>query len=99
MSSTHLPVAQRARTAVRRLACSRSSAAPPCSSGCYTTTAPVVTPAASDYRLRHPIAIKEGARTVELFIGSNRGGLTGDAARRRARLCADLAAARRPAAS
>jgi len=29
-----------------------------------------------DYRLRHPIAIREGARTVELFIGSARGSLT-----------------------
>jgi pilus assembly protein CpaD len=29
-----------------------------------------------DYRLRHPIAIREGARTVELFIGSARGTLT-----------------------
>jgi pilus assembly protein CpaD len=30
----------------------------------------------SDYRKRHPIAIREGERTVELFIGTNRGGLT-----------------------
>ena len=45
--------------------------------GCYTTTQ-VASPAANDYRLRHPIAIKEGERTVELFIGSKRGGLTGD---------------------
>ena len=29
-----------------------------------------------DYRQRHPIAIKEGERTVELFIGRARGGLT-----------------------
>jgi pilus assembly protein CpaD len=43
--------------------------------GCYTS-AQVATPAAFDYRLRHPIAIKEGTRTVELFIGTNRGGLT-----------------------
>jgi pilus assembly protein CpaD len=46
-------------------------------SGCYTTTQ-LATPMAFDYRLRHPIAIKDGARTVELLIGSNRGGLTGD---------------------
>ena len=45
--------------------------------GCYTSTQ-MASPAASDFRLRHPIAIKEGARTVELFIGSNRGGLTGE---------------------
>ncbi len=30
----------------------------------------------SDYRLRHPITLKEGQRTVEVFIGRNRGGLT-----------------------
>jgi len=29
-----------------------------------------------DYRQRHPIAIKEGERTVELFVGRARGGLT-----------------------
>jgi pilus assembly protein CpaD len=77
MSSTHLPAAQR-RPAVRtaRLLALLGCAA--LLSGCYKTTAPIVSPAASDYRLRHPIAIKEGARTVELFIGSNRGGLTGE---------------------
>jgi pilus assembly protein CpaD len=45
--------------------------------GCYTNQE-VATPAASDYRLRHPIAIKEGPHTVEVFIGSNRGGLNGE---------------------
>src|SRR3974390_1247497 len=29
-----------------------------------------------DYRLRHPITLKEGTRTVEVFLGRNRGGLT-----------------------
>jgi pilus assembly protein CpaD len=29
-----------------------------------------------DYRLRHPITIKEASRTIELFIGTNRGELT-----------------------
>ena len=33
-------------------------------------------PAPTDYRQRHPIAIKEGDRTVELFIGHARGGLS-----------------------
>ncbi len=45
--------------------------------GCFTTV-PVASGLANDYRLRHPIAIKEGVRTVELFIGSKRGGLTPD---------------------
>jgi pilus assembly protein CpaD len=44
--------------------------------GCYTNNQ-VATPAAFDYRMRHPIAISEGPRTLELFIGSARGGLNG----------------------
>jgi pilus assembly protein CpaD len=45
--------------------------------GCVTND-PVATPAAFDYRLRHPIALNEGPHTVELFIGARRGGLTGE---------------------
>lgn len=30
----------------------------------------------TDYRLRHPITLKEGDRTVEVFVGRNRGGLS-----------------------
>lgn len=45
--------------------------------GCYTNNE-VVSPGAYDYRLRHPIAIAEGPHTIELFIGSARGGLTGE---------------------
>src|SRR5471032_326679 len=30
----------------------------------------------TDYRLRHPITLKEGDRTVEVFVGRSRGGLT-----------------------
>lgn len=44
-------------------------------SGCYTvkdTTASIPT----DYRKRHPITVKETDHTVEVFVGSNRGGLT-----------------------
>jgi pilus assembly protein CpaD len=29
-----------------------------------------------DYRERHPITLREGDRTVEIFVGRNRGGLT-----------------------
>src|ERR1043166_4453642 len=32
---------------------------------------------ADDYRERHPVVIKEGPRTVDLFIGEKRGNLTG----------------------
>lgn len=43
--------------------------------GCYTvrdTTNDVPT----DYRQRHPITLQERDRTVDLFVGANRGGLT-----------------------
>lgn len=43
--------------------------------GCYTAREPTP-PISADYRHRHPIAIKEGERTVVLFIGSNRGDLS-----------------------
>lgn len=43
--------------------------------GCYQThTARNEVP--SDYRDRHPITVREGARQVDVFIGRNRGGLT-----------------------
>ena len=42
--------------------------------GCYQTqTAQQGYP--TDYRDRHPITLKEGNRTVEVFLGRNRGGL------------------------
>jgi pilus assembly protein CpaD len=46
-------------------------------SGCYTARETLI-PADFDYRLRHNIAITEGPRTVELFIGMSRGGLNGE---------------------
>jgi pilus assembly protein CpaD len=45
--------------------------------GCYTTQT-VPSGLANDYRLRHPIAIKEGVHTTVLFVGSRRGGLSPD---------------------
>jgi pilus assembly protein CpaD len=45
--------------------------------GCQTTTAENTTGAIpDDYRLRHPIVLKEADRTVQIFVGSYRGGLT-----------------------
>ncbi len=45
--------------------------------GCYTTSAQQTTESIpTDYRKRHPISIREGERTVEIFVGTNRGGLT-----------------------
>jgi pilus assembly protein CpaD len=43
--------------------------------GCYETSV-AKRDYPTDYRLRHPITLKEGERTVEVFIGHNRGGLT-----------------------
>src|SRR5205823_13351424 len=40
------------------------------------TTQEVTGAVPMSYRQRHPIAIKEGPRTLEVFIGSKRGGLT-----------------------
>ncbi len=45
--------------------------------GCYKSPQVVAEPAyPTDYRERHPITIKERERTVEVFVGRNRGGLT-----------------------
>jgi pilus assembly protein CpaD len=45
--------------------------------GCYTTPQEVTGSVASDLRQRHPIVIKEGPRTVDLFIGERRSTLNG----------------------
>jgi pilus assembly protein CpaD len=46
--------------------------------GCYPSQNKVAqdVPYPTDYRQRHPITLKEGDRTVEIFLGRNRGGLT-----------------------
>lgn len=44
--------------------------------GCKTTGSTDVTDSVpTDYRQRHPIAVREGAQTLNVFIGDNRGGL------------------------
>ncbi len=43
--------------------------------GCYTVRDPA-DPVPDDYRQRHPITLQEGHRTVEIFVGTSRGGLT-----------------------
>jgi pilus assembly protein CpaD len=43
--------------------------------GCYTARENIEA-VPTDYRQRHPITLQEGNRTVELFIGRSRGGLT-----------------------
>jgi pilus assembly protein CpaD len=44
--------------------------------GCYSTAPVAQTYYPADYRERHPITVREGDRTVDIFIGSKRGGLT-----------------------
>ncbi|MEJ2373873.1 MAG: CpaD family pilus assembly protein [Pseudolabrys sp.] len=41
--------------------------------GCYQRQLPIYP---TDYRVRHPITLKEGRHTVEVFLGPKRGGLT-----------------------
>ena len=45
--------------------------------GCQTTAKPEITGSVpNDYRLRHPIAVREKAQTLTVFVGDARGGLT-----------------------
>lgn len=46
--------------------------------GCKTTgnADDITASIPADYRLRHPIAVREGVHTLNVFIGDNRGGLT-----------------------
>jgi len=43
--------------------------------GCYSTAPVAQTYYPADYRERHPITLREGDRTVEIFVGRSRGGL------------------------
>jgi pilus assembly protein CpaD len=77
MTSSHSPTATpkpaKARCAAARALTAVAVAA--LLAGCYSTRATDTAPP-TDYRLRHPISITEGDSTLELFIGSKRGGLT-----------------------
>ena len=43
--------------------------------GCYTAR-DVANDVPNDYRQRHPITLQERNRTIDIFVGTNRGGLT-----------------------
>lgn len=73
MAHSRTPPAARRSVAVLR-ACLLGSAVSTLA-GCYGPPKPLVL-YPDDYRERHPIALREGARTVEVFIGRNRGGLS-----------------------
>jgi len=44
--------------------------------GCNTVQVAAVPDVPTDYRQRHPIVIKEADRTMEVFVGTNRGALS-----------------------
>jgi pilus assembly protein CpaD len=44
--------------------------------GCNTTASDTTASVPADYRSRHPIAVKEGKKTLALFVGAGRGGLS-----------------------
>jgi pilus assembly protein CpaD len=78
MNSTHVSApSRRAAVALRLLAAAGCAAM---LAGCMTDfgNTSMVGSVPEDSRQRHPIVIKEGPRTVELFIGSKRGTLTPD---------------------
>src|SRR5664279_5551821 len=65
-------VARRAQAARRLLAVAGLAAL---LAGCHEKTV-AQDDYPNDYRVRHPITLKEGDHTVEVFVGRNRGGLT-----------------------
>src|ERR1700676_3304757 len=75
MSSTDRSAAMPNRTGATRLLAIVGCAA--MLAGC-TTDRTAMRDVPSDPRQRHPIAIREGVHTVELFIGTKRGELTLD---------------------
>jgi pilus assembly protein CpaD len=74
MSATDPSGARPRRTAIRLLAIVGCTAM---LAGCMTDRA-VAPEYPNDVRQRHPIAIREGVHTVEIFIGTKRGELTAD---------------------
>jgi pilus assembly protein CpaD len=75
MSSTDRSAAKPSRTGASRLLAIAGCAA--MLAGCTTDQA-ALPEVPRDLRQRHPIAIREGVHTVELFIGTRRGELTLD---------------------
>jgi pilus assembly protein CpaD len=74
MTQLHRTAAgRRAQAALRLLAVGGLAAM---LGGCYESKVAQTAAYPTDYRLRHPITIKEADRTVEVFVGRNRGGLT-----------------------
>ena len=75
MTRLHTANVERRSRAVRRLLAVAGLAA--LLGGCYQQhVARTIPTYPSDYRERHPITLKEGGHSVEVFIGRNRGGLS-----------------------
>ena len=73
MTAFHTAIVdRRCRAALRLLA---AGALAGLLAGCYQTQVAQHSEYPNDYRQRHPITLKEGDRTVEVFLGRNRGGL------------------------
>ena len=70
MTSTPVDHRRRLRLAVALMGVSVALAA------CNTTEEVVTQSVPTDYRQRHPIAIQEGKRSIVIFVGQSRGGLT-----------------------
>ena len=73
MTDFHTAIVARRAQAARRLLAVAGLAA--LLAGCHEKTL-AQDDYPTDYRVRHPITLKEGDRTVEVFVGRNRGGLT-----------------------
>lgn len=74
MKAMHRAVAQRRTRSVLRLVAAGSLAT--MLAGCYYQTEAQQKAYPTDYRVRHPITVHEGVKSVEVLIGRNRGGLT-----------------------
>lgn len=75
MTTIHTPVIRRScRVALHLLAVGGLAVT---LAGCLETQA-VQDAYPTDYRQRHPIVLREGAQSVEVLLGRNRGGLTPD---------------------
>jgi pilus assembly protein CpaD len=73
-SRPHPSARRRAATALRALALLGSTMM---LAGCYSAHEATLDSIPNDYRLRHPIVLREGAHPLELFIGDRRGTLNG----------------------
>jgi pilus assembly protein CpaD len=74
MKAMHRAVAQRRTRSALRLVAAGSLAT--MLAGCYYQTEAQQNAYPTDYRVRHPIMVHEGVKSVEVLIGRNRGGLT-----------------------